>query len=234
MNKVLKILIIPIVLIIVVYSSYFIYRYFAFDHIPDFTTYKEYMWIFKNSVRKDIDLDLGVSYVGKKDTYNHFQYKCVFDTSYGYLCHEGIAVWEFKDLSTVDLKKITFNENVNSDSIMFTSGETINKGSDQEITIKDGFSFKNGLNINFGKYSKIEKNIESVNYRGFYGTIGRISFDDNLDGQQIFFNNIHKINIPLVFLVYKWNSSFYVIIIELEHGDPNTFNENAINMLDLK
>ncbi len=102
MNKKLKTVVYVIITLVI---GYFIYFYFGVvrpRHTFDWQTYKRYMWIFKDSVRSDIDTFYCYSYVQKQDVYNDFHFK---GTPY------NIIVWEFKSLRHVALKKVAINAN---------------------------------------------------------------------------------------------------------------------------
>jgi hypothetical protein len=176
------------------------------------------MWIFKDSVKSDIDTNFCYSYLKKRDVYNNFHYKGTYN----------IIIWEFKDLSIAELKKATINQNVNLDDVKFGSGEILNKKSDLEITIKYGFAFNYTMNVNLDGYSKIERNFEGANYKGFYGSINKISLSDEKGEHQILLDYT-KGQTPTVFLLYKGHQSFYLIMINSE----KPLDESIINILNL-
>jgi hypothetical protein len=220
MNKTVKTIVYTLVLIVISYFIWFFYGIIRYSHSSDWETYKEYMWIFKDSVKKDIDTDFNYSYVRKRDVYNNIHYK---GSSY------NIIVWEFKDLSNVDLKEISINQNINLDNIEFTSGEILNAKSDLEITINYGFDFNYKMSVNLDAESKIEKNIEGINYKGFSGYINKMSLSDKKNKHQIIFNYTNG-KTPTVLLLYKGHQSFYLIMINAE----KPLDENIIKILNLK
>lgn len=219
MSKTLKIIILGIIAIVISYFAYFFLGIIRYSHSSDWQTYKQYMWIFKDSVKSDIDTNLCYSYLKKRDVYNNFHYKSIYN----------IIVWEFKDLSICEFKKETINQSINLDDIKFGSGEILNKKSDLEITIKYGFSFNSCLNVNLDQYSKIERNFEGANYKGFYGTINKMSLSDGKGEHQILLDYT-KGQTPTVLLLYKGHHSFYFVLINSE----KPFDESIINILNLK
>jgi hypothetical protein len=74
------------------------------------------------------------------------------------------------------------------------------------------------------------KNIEGINYKGFYGTINKMSLSDRQDGHQIIFNYAIGPS-PTVFLFYKGHQSFYIIIVNSLRGAP--LDESMIDIFNL-
>lgn len=216
MNKTLKIIIASI--IIISYLSYFFYGIIRYSHSSDWQTYKQYMWIFKDSAKADINTNFCYSYVKERDVYNNFDYKDIYN----------VMVWEFKDLGNADLKKSTINQNVNLEDVKFDSGEILNKGSNLELTINYGFVFNSSINVNLDKYSKIEKNFKGANYKGFYGSINKMSFSNEKGEHQILSDFTKQIT-PALFLFYKGRQSFSIIMIY----SKKPFDENIIKILNL-
>ena len=89
------------------------------------------MWIFKDSIKNDVDTRFCYSYTQKKDIFNGFRYK-----------QYGIILWEFKDLQKIDLSKIVIIKHADLNDIQFNTREILNEGSGLEIQIKNKFAFK--------------------------------------------------------------------------------------------
>ena len=228
MNKIVKI----ILLAASCYVACFIYKMIMYGHSHDWETCKQYMWIFKDHIIKDLkgpyDYFACSSSVKKRDINNVFRY---------HLNNEvyPVTVWEFKDLANVDLNKITINRNIDFGDIKFRFGEILNSEGSFPITINYGFAFHNAMNVNLNCFSKIDGVFNGPNYKGFYGTIDKMSFSDEKGKHQIVFNYSAKANkasfSPSVFLLYKGHQSFYVIII----NSKKLFKDaNIINILNLQ
>jgi hypothetical protein len=223
MNKNLKIIIIVSLSIIGFHYISFLGERLIYGHSLNEGIYKQYMWAFKDSIKQDIDTNYCVSCVTKKDVYNSFLYKKNY-----------VTVWEFKDLGSAELNKMNIKQNINLDDIKFNSGEILNKGGDLEINIKYGFAFKNAMTVNVDDLSKIQRTFEGANYKGFYGSINKMSLSDEKGKPQIVLNYTKGLT-PTVFLLYKGHQSFYLIMINpIDTKKP--FDENIINIfnLDLK
>jgi hypothetical protein len=234
MNKITKIIIVGIIC----YIAFFVYVTLWYGHSHAWNTCKQYLWIFKDSAKKDIDppsrYSVCAGWTRKRDVYSFFHYYHDHDM---YI----VTVWEFKDLTNVDLKKISIKQNVNLDNIKFLSGEVLNSKSSSPITINYGFAFHNAMNVNLDSLSKISGTFEGSNYKGFYGTIHKMSFSDEKRKHQIIFDYIENIYNHItkqfnpsfsstVFLVYKGHQSFYVIIINSEKPFKDASIINILNL----
>lgn len=228
MKKFVKILAVVAIICFFVYFAYFMYGVFGNGYSADLETCKQYMWIFKDSYKANLvnphEKFLCLSEVGKRDIYNGFHY---------YKVHKmyPISVWEFKDLSKVDLSKIVINQNVDLDNVKFLSEVILNYGGSMPVTVKHGFSFQKTISINLDSYSKIKETFEGHNYKGFYGTINKMSFNNEKGEPQIVFDYIDESFSPTVFLLYKGHKSFYVIIINAQQPFKDA---SIVNILNLK
>jgi hypothetical protein len=218
MNKTLKLIIYCAIALATGYFTYFIYGILRYSHSTDWNIWSQYTWIFKDSIRSDLDTNSCYSYVKKRDIYNNFHYKHIYN----------IIVWEFKDLDKLELNKIAINQNVNLDNLKFSSGEVLNDKSDIEITLEYGFAFNNSMSVNLDRFSTVDRTFEKANYIGFYGTINQISLGNNKNDKQILFHYVQGKK-PTLFLLYKGHKSFYIIVINSE----KPFDENIIKILNL-
>jgi len=218
MNKTKKLIISGTIAIIVCYFSYRIIRYERNMYHIEMSNYKPYLWVFNDFAKKDINTKIFVGCVRKRD----IMYNYIYKNDY------RICIWEFKDLSNSEFKNMNINQNVNLDDIKFDFGEVLNKKSSPEISVNFDHFFKHGININLDKYSKIEKRIESTNYKGFFGKVNKMAFSDETGNNLVLFDYPEGLETNL-FLLYKGNDSFYIIIVH----SPMPFNEKIINILNL-
>jgi hypothetical protein len=160
-------------------------------------------------VRKTDNINRCVYYIKKKKIY--------------------VAIWEIRALSVVNLKTIKFNAGFRLSNYKYESGELLDKGSMRETFVNFGPFFKDTINFDLDDNSKIYTMIEKENYRGFYGLVKKMAFEnekrdflaliDYPDGAR-----------PILFLTYKANDSFYIIMINADVP----FDESIIKMLNLK
>jgi hypothetical protein len=220
MSKKTKTLVTIIITVVIGYSIYFYFGVIKPRHSFNWQTYKQYMWIFKKPIRSEIDTFYCGSYVHKQDIYNNFHYKTY-----------TIIVWEFKNLRDVELKKVAFNQNIYLEDLKFKAGQVLNANSHYlPITIKNTYSFKNLMQIDIGTDSKIEKQINGPNYKGFYGEIKRMALRNENGGDQILFDYVRGPT-PTVCLVYKGHNSFFLIVI---NNINKPLNPDIIKILNLK
>ncbi len=220
MSKKFKILGSIALTIVLAYLLYFYFNVIRPSHSFDGQVYKKYLWILKDSARKNIDPLFCYSYAQKQDIYNSFNLKGNY----------VVIFWEFKSLRNVPLRKVVINQNMYLGDLNFSSGETLNAKSDMPITIKSDYSFKNLMEIDVGTDSKIEKQIKGPNYKGFYGKIKRMALRNENGGDQILFNYVGGPT-PTLCLVYKGHKSFFLIVIN--HIDK-PLNPDIIRILNLK
>lgn len=202
-----------------VYLLYMIITLIFFSHWIDFDMPYGYAWVFKASIKSDKNGSPPYSYFTSRDIYNNFHYQDSLN----------IIVWEFKNLGGLGLDNIGFHQNSNFNDVKFRSGQTINKHSDLEITMRFGFNFNSALMVNLSKGSEIVKEINADNYKGFYGTIRKMSFSNEKGKHQILFDYIEGGQSSLM-LFYKKKSIWYLILI----NSVSPFNEDILNILNLE
>lgn len=185
---------------------------------------KNYMWIFKDSIKADIDTFVRSSWVKERDIKNSFVYKGNYP----------ITVWDFKDLYSADLKDASINSNVNIPDldISWGSGEILSSNCNPQTYVKYGPTFDNKINVNLDSASIIYKNIESENYKGFVGLVNRMAFTNGKNENYILFNYPDKIEKTL-FLLYKSSRGFFVIIVQ-SNNKKYVLDESLINIFNLK
>ncbi|MEY3499766.1 MAG: hypothetical protein RL308_1435 [Bacteroidota bacterium] len=226
MTRVLKLITVGGAAIIILLIGNLIVKSSIYGHSTDWELHRDYMWIFKDSIKNDIDT-IGFSYVGKDNILNNFHYKSdIYNYDFGY----NIIVWEFKNLKKINLKEISINNQFDLYNIQFEEGETLNKGTDLETDVKYGFSFDNGINLNVDESDSIISYYNGSNYKGCYGYFRQISLSNKKDGHQIIFHNYLDSALTSI-LIYKKGSSIFLIVIQSEkHFDDdiiNLFNFNG-------
>jgi len=221
MKKPVKIIIAVIVSFIIVYFGRIEYRFIRYSHSSEFNNYKRYLWLFNDSVKCNIDTFICVGDIGDRDILYRYLYKK----------KTFIRIWEFKDISESDLKKIQINQNIDLDDVKFKSGEIVDKNMlpSPMINMKLEFSFNNSLIINLDKNSKISKTIDSTKYRGFYGNLSKMTFNNEKNEPLILFDFGYP-PVPTLLLLYRTTKSFYVIYI----NSDLPFDESLIKILNLK
>lgn len=199
--------------------GYYVVIDFVYSYHTQFFTYKACAWIFADSAKKGIDTLFAGSSLRNSDqiytyVYNHDYY---------------VSIWEIKALRDVDLKKIIINQSVYLSHVELYPGETLDKGSGLETDVKFGPFFKDKIAIDLDEYSKIYKTFEKDNFKGFYGSVSRMAFE-NGDGQILAMKDYPLGMMQTLFVLYKANNSFYMITI----NSRKQIDESTINILNLK
>ncbi len=219
MNKKIKIIVSIIITLMIGYFAYDIIYIMIYNYHLELSNYKVYLWLFSDSAKKDIDtLAVGGS-IRRTDKIYSYIYKGKY----------SIIIWEIKALNGVNLKKIIINQNIMLGNVKLKPGELLDKGSDMETQVKFGPFFKDTIVIDLDNNSKSIRTFEKTNYRGFYGSVSRMGFE-NGEGEILALEEFTRRFMPTLFLMYKTNNSFYMITI---HSDE-PFDENIINILNLK
>ncbi len=219
MNKKIKLIVSIAIAIIIGYFGYDIIYVMIYVHHFDNSNYKACLWIFSDSVQKDIDTTAVCGSVRKTDKIYTYIYKH----------HYFISIWEIKALHDVDINKIVIKKNIMLGHVKLKPGEILDVGSGIETQVKFGPFLKDTIVIDLDNNSKSIRTFEKANYRGFYGSVSRMAFE-NGEGEIIALEEYTREFIPTLFLMYKANNSFYTITI---HSDK-PFDENIINILNLK
>ncbi len=167
MDKKIKIFLISIPIIILSYYVIGFVYVFHYSYRVEFD-YKPYFWIFTDSAQKDVDKFYAGGCVRKTNSVYTYIYK---DNYF-------IEVWGMKALRNIDLKRIQFREGLHLADLKFYKFQTLDAGSFCEKTIKLGPFFKDTFNVDLDAGSKINKFIENENYRGFYGTVKKMAFEN--------------------------------------------------------
>jgi hypothetical protein len=217
MNRIVKRIIYIIIGLFLTYLTILFFVVFFCGHRINSDNFENYSWLFKDSIIEDIDKEYYYSYENKYDEYNNFHYK-----NAKYL----IGIWDLRKTNINSLNDINLVKSNFYPEILY--GETFDKKSEFEVTAKFGFSFDDKMIINIDNYSKILKQLKSKNYKGFLGTVNKLSFCNSKNEPQFYMDISFKT--PTLFLVYKTKSSLYLIAINSEHE----FNEDIIKILNLK
>jgi hypothetical protein len=236
MDKRLKYLLKAVAVVIIGYIIYFIGDYMIYGHSTDWKKWKEYSYLFDDSIIQDVDTFIASSYITKNDIYTNFHYipndsgrsieeKFLYnpkDTAY------NVVFWEFKKLSRVNVDDIDIRVNQNLDNLKLERGEILNSKSDQRISIHFGFEYERMI-VNVDNHSKVNKSIKGKNYKGFIGSINRMSFSNENNEHEIFIDYM-PFQKQVLFLIYNSNKRFYVIIIDSD----KYFDAGIMSILNLK
>lgn len=219
MKKKLRFLAWGVLAIIICVAAYYVTIDIVYSYHLEFYKQIPLSQMFTDSARENIDtLFLGGS-IRKGDKIYTYIYSHIY----------YIEIWEIKSLKDVDLKEIAINKNAYLSHVELYPGEILDAHSFCETHVKFGPFFKDKINIELDQFSGISKTIEGSDYRGFYGTVGRMAFE-NGEGQILAFLNYTEQVEPTLFLMYKTSEDFYMITI----NSDKPFDESIMNILSLR
>jgi len=221
MSKKVRNIIFLIVAIPVLYYLHDFIYVMKNGYTTKFITYRQYLPFFKDSTQSNIDTTFSWSEVKKTNTLFQCRYNYKHSSSF-------VMIWEFKELKGCNLNKIRFNQNVNFDNLKMIPCQTLETDSTPLTTAKLNFHLGYGLTIDFGGGTKIIQAISSDNYRGFYGDIDKMCFDDENGNPCILFQNGIQYR-PTLFLLYENSQGFYLILF----NSYKPFDASIINIFNL-
>lgn len=221
MYRYLKLAVIGLVSLGAAYLIYTIAVFSYYSHNTVHTNFKQYLWLFKDSVRANVDTFFYWGHQGKSDTLYSYVYQKKYD----------VFVWEFSELSQLDPKTVNIRLNTDLYDVNFWGGEEFNPKSNCRQMVEFGFSFESSMSVSLDEYSKILRKFGTTTYQGFYGIVNRLALNNAKGEPQIIvdYKSGHQ---PVVFLFYKHKNSFFVIFIDsfpdkpLDEGIVNIFNLN--------
>lgn len=217
--KIIKVLLPIVASLIVGYYSWSIFIIVKNSHHVDMSDYSPYMWIFKDSVKDDVNTNMFISYTRERDLFSEYVLKS------GYY----VTIWEFKDLGQTKLSDVPIHSEVDLSDVEISSKEVLNSKDVPNYTTELGFKFSGSIGLNIDDQSKIIKQIDTPKYKGFYGVVNKLSLS-NENGKHLIIFDYSRKNQPTLFLFYKTSRSFYVILINSRNVP---FDENIVRLLNL-
>lgn len=219
---------------VVIYAFFFFHLLYT-GHSSIFkVTSRKYLFFFKDSIINKVDTTMSYSWVAHQDILNHYIYyddlknkKLYYeinDTSYN---NYYFTIWEFRDLKKYKLEDVFINTHSIIQKSKFIWQETLDSKGFCPISVKYLYKI-DGMILNLSGNSKVIKNLQGKNYKGFYGLVDKISICDKKGEPQIYIN-FAKNQTPTVLLLYKSRNSFYLIMI----NSSKKLDENIINVLNL-
>ncbi len=224
-----------IVILIVGFFGSLIYKFTKNGYSGEIRKYR-YMWLFKDSIRKDVDTTFtGVLGFVRKNVsiydYNYSKIHKIGFTNKDTVLY--ITILELKDLGEADLRNVIIKKKQCLYDLKFKTNITFAEDSDPKpkIITKIGFEFKNHkLDVNLDDTTEVYKTFDSTYYKGFYGKVNKMSLSDTNGEHLILFK--FKESTKTFFIIYKAKQSFYVIYVNSNHED--LINENIIKMFNIK
>lgn len=130
-------------------------------------------------------------------------------------------------MKSIDLDSIQFNRNVFLSNVHLYPAEKLGGGLYTEI--KFGPFFRHSISVDVDDYSRIDTTFRGPNYRGFFGVIDKMAFE-NGQGQILAMTSNDDVPKPAMLVLYRAYGDFYMIIV---HSDK-PFNTDALRLFNLK
>lgn len=172
----------------------------------DTITQKEYRWIFKDSILKEIDT-LAFSDIRENDVNVHFRYKGDYiNMEPAYL----ISVWHFKNQRKFELKNVKFDCCRDLFSIDLEGYFIYNLDSKIEQYVDQKDDFGNGLDVVLDENSSIDTIFSGHDYTGFLGHSRKYAVDSKIKKNMIVYTN-ELTNDKVLFCVYQKGENVFLI-----------------------
>ncbi len=219
MNKKITVAVVVVVLAVVAFVAYYVtidrkygYHFSMFPHSIPCSP------LFAPSALNGIDPYLVSGRTRKTDQIYTYVYKHAY----------YILIWRINALKNLDPAKVPIDTNVYLDNVELR-GVILDAGDPRESEVRYGPFFKDSLVVDLDEYSKVSESFEGPSYRGFYGTVSKIAFE-NGKGQILAMENYTQQIMPTLFVMYKAHDGFYMIII----NSKKPFGLGILKILNLK
>lgn len=201
-----------------------VYSHNKYGYKIELNRYKNYLGYFQDSVLKDLDT-LTFSDVGKDNIHNAFHYKSnLLKEDMGY----SVVIWEFQNVSNkYDIGNIYIKREKLND-VYFQGSQIIDKDSDLETEVKNGFSFKNGISVKIDVSDTILNFYRGKNYKGCFGKFDRIIFCNEKGEDQVVLYNYLESKLTSVILKKEKKRLLLFMI-----HSRNVFDKDIINILNI-
>jgi hypothetical protein len=207
LNRIVKIAIILLLTGVGLYISYTMYRIYTYTYSAHLTNDKEYLWVFKDSTFQNVDTNFVSHDIRETDILSTYIYNYQKEGE----CY--IDIWEFKGLEDVVVEQIAIDTGINLSHVRFTEGETLNAHHSPESNVQYSPFFKHNMSISLDKYSRIDSSFSTPTYKGFYGVISMMTYN-NEKGEPLVGIDYINGKKPNLVIVYKKAGSIYIIRVE--------------------
>lgn len=212
---IIAIIVIPLILlgVRVVYGLYLAATQMSWD------IYKEYLYLFPDSVQNELQTTVGSYKHGTKYVLSNFHLK---DSII-------IDIWELNNSTMPDLNDVLLHNPDHFNSVEKKKVEILFPDGPHEIVLKSKYNFDDGeMNVFPGLGSKIDSVFSTRLYKGFIGHINKIQLEDGSLTDMATMNFDYPRE-KVLFLVYKPRDKFYIITII----SKKDFDLSVLNLLKL-
>jgi hypothetical protein len=224
MNKTKKVIIAAFIAVAIVSIGRILYLFVSTtscQYKPYFGIENKYHWLFQDSILSKIHLFYSCGN-GNEEIYSYY-----FKNELRFI------IWELPELNFLDPSKVKCSQNVNMQKVVISpegSGE-IAKGPEIKLENKLCASFNSDITVNFSEGTKIINEINSKDYKCYFGQFNKIGIIDNYQDYQLLFTYNSLALVPAEFILYRAQNSFFIILIN-NIGNGN-LQEGAFKLLKM-
>ncbi len=190
-----------------------------YNRKTDFRLPQKYLVLFNDSIANVIKNEgFNISLVNDNDAYTLYSIR--FDTS--------IVIWDIKGSNSIIANEVHIDTILDNTSIDFDDCEIMDKKSNRPIKVKHGYSMGKNLKISLGRKSNNVDYFYGNNYKGFYGDIDRLTFQD-VDSKPFMIYETPQKWKNLFVLFLNNEAGFFIITIE----SKNRFNNDVLKLFNL-
>ena len=216
-----KVVVFASVTVIVAYFGYYAFIDIVYSYDTGFLHHVPCPYLFSDKGRDGIERKFPLyAYRSTDSIYNY-----IYDGTDS--AHYYIEVWKIPALKDIKLSSVKFNENISLSGVRLYPSEILGEGLETEV--KFGPFFKHNISVDVDDYSKIAGTFEGQNYKGLYGNIEKIAFENDA-GQILATHTYDNKPMPTMLIVYKGRGSFYVIIV----NSDDQFGADVLKIFSLE
>jgi hypothetical protein len=215
--------IIAIVITAVCYTIYNLSRIIPCEYKPFFGFEDRYHFLFQDTIIKNLK---------KIHSCKNNNDEAIY--AYKYKNEYRFFIWEFKDCNFIDINKIKYHKNIDvkKEHFVSASGTTLGKNPEFQEYNRSCYSIKSKIDVCFDSGCQFLNEIDSANYRCFYGNFNKLGVVDDRGEYQILFSyDDGKYSYPAEIIFYREKSSFFILIINAINNAE--LSENVFGLLKL-
>lgn len=216
-----KTVVLTAVVVIVGYVGYYVYIDIVYSYDTDLLHQVPCPYLFSDTGRAGIESEpIAGNYRGTDTIYT-----CIYKS------HDQrqyfIRIWKIPALKHTDPATVKFNQDVSLSNVQLYPAERLYDNF--RIIAKFGTFFRSRISVDLGEDSKLVRPFSGPNYKGFYGHVHELAFENGHG--QILAMSINKDRVlPTLLVLYKGHEDFYIINIR----SYKPFGFGMLKILNLK
>ena len=201
MTRTLKFLLISLGLFLILNLGYSVLKITHNIHKKDLSGFSKFSGFFNDSAKKNLNSDFYIGLKSKNDELHKY-----------FLNEYRIYIWQFQNIEKYDFSKLATIRVSDEDGGSFKKYESLNLGERPEIGLKLGYCFNGSVILHLDNQSKIEQEIKTETFAGYYGSFNTITLSDDQMIPQIVFDFSHGSGYSMVLLCHYNNDLLFLLI----------------------